>query len=270
MPNLRILHNNLVSSASSIVSSPVNASFPISNILNPRKGAIYRSTGTTASVTITWSSAITANCLILPITNLTSSATVRARMYNVSDVLLRDSGILTAVKNSDNNTGLGVNNFILGGSNCAVVYFLTTTAIAKIVIDIVDTGNPAGFLEISSILTGEYWSPTYNTGFGIAVGYEDASIQERTESGDLLTETNYIYKTLSFDLGYMNSTDRNIMLDIIRRVGKRGSVFVSIFPEDTEAGKEATYQIYGKFKDLATITHPVFSMYATSIEIEEV
>ena len=270
MPNLRILHNNLVPNASSIVSSPINANFPISNILNPRKGAIYRSTGTTASITITWASAITTNCVILPITNLTSSATVRARMYNVSDVVLLDTGNILSVKNSDNNTGLGVNNFILGGSNYAVVWFNTTTAVTKIVIDIVNTGNPAGFLEVSSILTGEYWSPTYNTGFGITVGYEDASVQERTESGDLLTETNYIYKTLSFDLEYMNSTDRDIMLGIIRRVGKRGSIFVSIFPEDTEAGKEATYQIYGKFKDLATITHPIFSMYATSVSIEEI
>jgi len=267
MANLRILYDNVFNSAVTTASS-TSTNTSVSNLYLTKKSAIWRSTANTATLTMDWPSAVSLSCIILPFTNLTPSSTLRVRMYGASNNLLRDISNITGV--TDTLATGGVSSFSFGGGSYAVAWFTRTTTVRKLILDIVDTNNPTGAIEISSVLAGEYWSPTYNTGFGITVGYEDTSVQERTESGDLLTETNYIYKTLSFDLEYMNNTDRDIMLSIIRRIGKRGSVFVSIFPEDTEAGKEAIYQIYGKFKDLATITHPIFSMYATSVSIEEI
>jgi hypothetical protein len=125
-------------------------------------------------------------------------------------------------------------------------------------------------VKVSKFIIGNYWSPKYNTGYGMQVGYDDASTSERLQSGDLYTTKLPRNKTLQFDLQYMDETDKFHLFDIIKSVGKTDPIFVSIFPESTDQEKEQMYSIYGKFNSLPNISHTMFSMYSSSLQLEEI
>lgn len=101
-------------------------------------------------------------------------------------------------------------------------------------------------VKVSRFIIGNYWSPTYNTSFGVQVGYEDLSTTERLQGGDLYTTLGPRYKTINFELSYLTDTDKFKLFDIIKLIGKSRPMFISIFPQDTDKEKEQMYSIYGK------------------------
>ncbi len=125
-------------------------------------------------------------------------------------------------------------------------------------------------VKVSKFIVGNYWSPKYNTGYGVQVGYEDSTTNERLQSGDLYSTLGPRHKTLQFDLQYMDETDKFQLFDIQRSIGKTKSVFVSVFPEDSDKQREQMYSIYGKFTGLNAISYAMYSMYSSGIQIEEI
>jgi hypothetical protein len=125
-------------------------------------------------------------------------------------------------------------------------------------------------VKVSRFMIGNYWSPKYNTNFGVQVGYEDATTSERLQSGDLYTTIAPRNKTLQFDLQYMDESDKFQLFDIYRSIGKTKPVFVSVFPEDLDKQKEQMYSIYGKFNTLSNISYIMYSIYSSSLQLEEI
>jgi hypothetical protein len=124
--------------------------------------------------------------------------------------------------------------------------------------------------KLSRVVIGNYWTPTYNTNYGITVGYTDASTHERLQSGDLYTVVGPRNKTLTFELQYLNEADKFRLFDIIRTRGKVTPIFVSAFPDDTDKEKEQMFQIYGKFSEVPGLSHTMYTMYASTITLEEI
>jgi hypothetical protein len=141
----------------------------------------------------------------------------------------------------------------------------------SVVLEIQETGNTDYYTEVSRLIVGNYWTPTYNTGYGMELGLKDLSTAERNEAGDLITNNGAMYSTLKFDLNWLAKQDRIELNRLIRTLGQRKPLFVSLFPDNTtDYGKEMLYQIYGKFVQLSPISHPVLDMYASTVEIEEI
>jgi hypothetical protein len=125
-------------------------------------------------------------------------------------------------------------------------------------------------VNVSRFIIGNYWSPKYNTGYGVQTGYSDLSVSERLQSGDLYTTLSPRNKTLQFDLQYMDESDKFQLFDIYRSIGKAKPLFVSVFPENSDQQKEQMYSIYGKFNSLSNITHTMYTMYSSSLQLEEI
>ena len=124
-------------------------------------------------------------------------------------------------------------------------------------------------VKVSRFIIGNYWSPTHNMGYGISVGYTDSSTVERLQTGDQYIVALPRHKTMQFELQYLNETDKFTMFDIARVCGKVTPVFVSAFPGDTHQDKEQMYSIYGRFNTPANIAHSTFTMYSSSLQLEE-
>lgn len=270
MPNLRILYNN-ISSTATISSGNEAVNFPPSNTKLDTKGSVWRSLTSSTFLQLFWNQVQSIQCVVLPFNNLSSAATIRVRVYSdlAGNTLEFDSGVLQANKTSPERWGpteSGVNTYSYGGGNYTTVWTPLITNATRVLIDLVDTGNPQGYLEVSRVLCGTYWSPAYNTEFGVEVGYVDASSHDRSQSGNLLTDVGTLHKTLSFSLSYLTQMDKDKLMLILRHTGKRLPLFVSLFPESTD---EQAYEIYGKLSDSPTISHPMFTVYASSCTIEE-
>lgn len=275
--NLRVIYNNVADNAT-ITATTSATNYPISNVLSDNKGSVWRSTSTISNtITLSWTTTQAMGAVILPFTNFSSGATINITAWSAANgtgTSLYTTGTISAVPYTLikwDTVYTGVNAYGYGGGTCVRMYFPTIRSdVMSITITIVDSGNTQGYMEIGRIVAGTYWSPTYNTEFGLSIDYNDTSQHSRTQSGNIITDIGPVYKTITFNLSYMNAADRNVLLQILKLNGMRKSMFISIFPNDTDIEREFMYQIYGRLSSNPTITYPMYSIYAASITIQEV
>lgn len=295
--NLRIVYQNQVDlSSTTITASSTGGSTSVSNLKSDTKSLVWRSTtGTQASLIVDLGSAKTVGAVILAFTNLTSSATIKIVGYNAPNTPSFTGALLSSVVSSSFNTGAtsacpwnnlnlpswGTNpvnssNYSYGGGTHARVWIPVAQQISSryIGIEIIDSANTSGYIEVSRLIVGSYWSPTYNTGYGLSAGIKDLSEHVRTESGDLLTKRGPRIRTLNFDLQWLATTDRKELTKLLLGNGLPKPLFVSLFPDSTgtddDYQREGIHQIYGKMVQIPGVSYTHYDIYSTSIEIEEV
>lgn len=169
MKNLIIIHDNAADRCTSLTASNTSGTLYASNMLNDLKGLAHRSTGTSVSYTLTWANPQSVGGVGLPATNLTAEATIRVRLYSdtTGTTLVADSGTKYACPGLnlgmwDWTQPLNANAFAYGGASKSAVWFETHFSVRRCVIDLVDTANPAGYIDCSRLVVGAYWSPQYN------------------------------------------------------------------------------------------------------------
>ncbi len=226
MANLRIVNDNAANS-STISASSTAGSLAASNLLTDVKAEVWRSTGTSASLTLTWTNTKAIACVALPFSNLSATATMNVKVYtNAADGSPASQTGAVLCSAGATSTNPGVNQLAFGGGTYACVWF-SPRSCKKVVIDIVDTGNSLGYIEAARVVVGNYWTPEFNAEYDAQIGFEDRSISTRTDAGDLYTERGTMNKTLSFDMQFLSTTDRNQVWNIMRSNGTFSPVFVS-------------------------------------------
>jgi hypothetical protein len=179
-----------------------------------------------------------------------------------------DSGIVPCVLNSLGSSK-NVNEFSQGQGVYSRVWLNNSTSLNYLTIDFYDNNNSLGYLDASRLVVGTYWSPTYNTGFGLPKGSVDTTSNDRSEAGDLLTTRGIRYDTMSFEIPWMTVEDLTQFNYIRKLCGKTKPVYVSLFPEDSMPEKESSWQIYGNLTELEALTHNDPLLFSSSVSIEE-
>lgn len=273
---VRILNNNAADRAT-LSASTTAGSLVVANLLTDYKSDVYRSTGTTTTITATWTNSETISVVVLPFCNLTTSATIRVKLYtNAADASpVYDSGAVSANAGFSTNiwewgnTPLGVNAYAFVGAPYARCY-TTPTAAKKMEVILTDSSNPSGYIEAARLVCGNYYNPVNDAEMDVKVSFPDTSTNARSDASDLISDIGIKYKTLSFSLQNMTSSDRNALVNILKSSGVSRPIFVSLLSEnssDTEA--EKLFQIYGKLSSSSALTMPYWNAYSTSIDIEE-
>lgn len=273
--NLRIIYQNLADTASVTASTTQGASTPASNLQKDAKGLVWRSTGSTATLTVTFASAQAIGGVVLPFTNFTSNtATITVTGFNGATLVYSQSGTCCPW----NTLGLSAgspNTYAYGGGTCARLWLSTANqAIPVTSVNITISGTGTSYIEASRLIVGKYWSPVYNTGYGMTATIKDLSTHDRTESGDLVTQRGPRFNSLSFDLAWLSPNDRVQMTKILLGNGISKPLFVSLFPDNgsTTASweMERAHQIYGKMMQTPGVSYHTLDMYSSQIELEEV
>ena len=273
MPNLRIIHDNAADRAT-VTASSTAGTLVAANMLTDLKGQVHRSIGTSVTYTLTWASFETVSSVALPACNLTADATIRVRGYDALEggTLVVDSGTQYACPGQtlglwDWAGPLNGNAFAYGGTAKAVCWLADHYAVKRLVIDIQDAGNPAGYIDCARLVLGGYWSPAYNASYGASINVQDASTNTRNDSGDLLTDRAALSETLEIKLELMPPADRARINQIMRSSGTFRPVLVALIPDDTDPLLQQDSMIYGKRQN-ADITFDYFNAFGTSITVE--
>ena len=273
MSNLRIVSRNETKTA--VLSASATAgTLAASNLLTDIKSQVWRSTTTSGTITATWTVATAINCVSLPFTNFTNSATMRVRGYtNAADVVnvaatVFDTAALACCPFTSPSVFGWDSNFGKGGGVYASLFF-TGGSVKKIVIDLADSTNSSGYIEASRLVTGSYWEPTINADYGAQMGFKDASVHVRNDAGDLLTDSKALSKTLTINFSNASVTDRENFMGIMRN-GISTPLYISVFPSDTDKNLEQDYQIYGKLSQQSTIAIARYLQYSTAVTIDEI
>lgn len=304
--NLRIIYQNAADTSTTTItaSSTASASTPTTNLKLDPKSQVWRSGSVTtaasngvytakANLVVVFAASTVVGGIVLPFCNLSSIATIRVRGYTgtapvmlgtvdtptvtTAGTLVFDTGTILACPYQPlglwdwGTQPLGVNSYSYGGGTYARAWVPSKPSCTSLLIEIVDTANYSPYIEASRIIIGNYWSPKYNTSFGLSNTYQDLSSNSRSESGDLISNRGVIYNSLSFDLTYLTPADRLEMSRILKGNGISKPLLISLFPDNADDyAKEQAHQIYGKLSQLSGIQHTMFDIYGTQIEIEEI
>lgn len=305
--NLRIIYNNLVDMVGATITASTTAAgglTPASNMQIDSKSKVWRS-GTTKTVAFVVTFPATGSTVdyivggfILPFCNLSPTATIKVRGYSAASsgtspvIVGTTTPTITPGSNPKFDTGwivaapyqvfglwnwgtvpIGANTYSYGGGTYGRVWIPLANqfAVKWLSVEISDTNNTSTYIEASRMVAGPYWSPKYNTSYGLSSAVRDLSTHNRTEAGDLSTVRGVRFNTLNFDMKYMDANDRSRFLEIVRGNGLPRPLFISLFPDNTEDfDKEQQHQVYGKLSQLSPVQHPILDMYSTQIEIEEI
>lgn len=271
--NLRVIYQNLAD-ISTVTASTTAGVTLASNLKLDTKSLIWRSTGTSATLTVAFGSSKSVRGVVLPFTNLTSTATIN--VTTVGGTAYTTGAILAcpyAQTDDWDSTYLpaGSNSYSYGGGTYARAWFPVAKTCTGVTIVLTDTNNTAGYVEASRLVVGDCWTPVYNTSFGVSFSPKSLSSNNRAESGDLITNRGIQYNTMRFDLSWLTPADRAVFVKILESNGINKPLLISLFPEASEDyNKEQTFQIFGKLSQLSDVIHPMFEIYSSSIEIEEI
>lgn len=278
MANVRVVYNNVLAANATLTASTTAGSLAVTNLLTDLKSDVWRSTSTSATLTVTWTALQSLAFVGLPFCNLTPTATVRVRLYSdtAGTALVLDTGaVLAAQQEMTGYTDVGmpsfgVNNFGYGGGNYAALWFTATNA-RRLVVDIVDSSNASGYVEAARLVCGNYWSPTYNPPYeSVRLSMGELSKHERSDAGNLHTDRGPIYKTLTFNLQYMPEADRDFFWRITRGNGMSRPIFVSLSPEASNVKEEKMFQVYGKLSRQSELQYQFASQFAGQLQLEEI
>ena len=294
--NLRIIYENWVDllPQGGIEASSTASGSTTNNLKLDTKSKVWKSGASTASLKMNLGGKKIGG-VVLAFTNiLSNTATIRVVAYPSEPSFNGNQLPLPPTQTITFNTGLvaccpwnnlnlaawgtnpvGSSNYSYGGGTYARVWIpeeYQDDTVQWLGIQVTDPGGSN--IEVSRLIVGPYWSPRFNTEYGVSAGIEDMSEHSRTESGDLITRRGPRYKTLNFGLQYLHQADRKEMTRIFLGNGISKPLFVSIFPDSTgtdiDFQREGLHQIYGKMKQIPGISYDYYELYATSMELEEV
>jgi hypothetical protein len=268
MANLRVVHDNAALTATLTASSTAGG-LVAANLQSYQKSIPWRSVGTSATLTLAWTTTKAIACVVLPFSSLSSTATFRVRCYtNVGDsVAVLDTGTPKLAAAGFTDTPQGVNSFAYGGGSYGCIWF-NPTSCKQVVLDIVDTGNPLGYIEASAIVAGNYWTTAENAEYGATMEYADTTNNTRSDSGDLQSDRGTLHKVMSFSMDFMSPTERNSFLSIMKR-GTNTPIYVSLIPLADDPVEEQMHQVYGRFSSVARMSYTFLNQFGSSIDIEE-
>lgn len=301
--NLRIIYQNWAD-LGTVTASSTAGTTSASNMLKDSKGLIWRSSNTTVASTtnraiikVDLGASRAIRGVVLAFTNLNSAtATMIVRGYSADPTLggTVDNPTITGTAAFTsptvnccpwNNLSLpnwntnpqNANAYAYGGGTYARVWLSTVQTYRYWTLEITDnytTSASGRYIEVSRLIMGDYWSPTYNTTYGLSSMVKDLSEHQRAESGDLLTVRGPRFNSLSFNLNWLNDTDRREASRLMLGNGISRPILVSLFPDstgdNTDYERERAHQIYGKFMQVPGITYENVLFYSMPLELEEV
>ena len=269
-----------------LTASSQAAGLVVGNLKTPYKSQVWRSAADTATLTVEWPTGELISVVCLPFCSLSAAATIRVRAYTESsDVSPKyDSGAIVAVPPVDfgdvdwggevlgvnayaYGEVLGVNSYAYGEYSCCVVW-IPVDSYEKLIIDIDDSLNTAGYIEAGRLFCSSYYEFTANADYGSSMSFSDNDTQTRTEAGDLLSDKGTVYKTVSIDMSWFPEKDKRALLRLLLSATKTKPLLVQV-AEMNDSVSNQHWTIFGKLTRNSEIVARTFDSYNSTLSIEE-
>jgi hypothetical protein len=136
-----------------------------------------------------------------------------------------------------------------------------------VTIEINDTANVDGYVQIGRMFAGGALQPTYNASYGLQDGVKDLSSTDSAESGALWGTERRRMRYTSLVLGYVTPDEASYVHEMQRLLGTLGEVLYIPYPADM--GQSQRYGYLGRLSELSAIEYPHYRIRSLPIKIEE-
>lgn len=135
-------------------------------------------------------------------------------------------------------------------------------------IEIKDTTNPYGYVQLGRVFVGGGFVPTLGASYGLADGWDDLSRLDYTLSGALVADVGRRRRWVKFALDFLShANEAPIVHEMLRRLGSVGEVLY--LPDISNWQDCQRYGFVGRLRELSPIEYPYHRIRSTGISIEE-
>ncbi|MER2537633.1 MAG: hypothetical protein ABTQ26_00175 [Azonexus sp.] len=280
MSNVVIGWRNRMGSGATLTGGSWNAALPLNNLLTTERAEVARSTDALAASTqfnVDFGVARTIRTLALINHNLSQSATWRVKLGTASgagDIYTSAYQAAwyipfgTGAEEWESGAWWAPANDEFTGHPYMSPILLTTSYLARyMTIEILDTGNTAGYVQIGRVFAGEGFDPDYNPAYGLKQGWKDPSKVEVNDSGSPFFKELRRMRTVSFELPSMSLEKADVAWEMSRRSGTVKEIMY--LPNKTDFQECQRYGFVGRFSDLQPQTYNFYLRKAQAFTIEE-
>lgn len=134
-------------------------------------------------------------------------------------------------------------------------------------IEIADTSNPNGYVDIGRAYIGGGFTPRYNPEYGLQDSWEDKTEIVEMASGTTHAVVNRKYRKVQFVLPWLSQTEAAIVYEIQRRQGVYGEVLY--IPDLSDQQLNQRYGMLGRLTEMSAIEYPFYNNRQTGFTIKE-
>jgi hypothetical protein len=235
---------NAVPAATLAAGTSSPAGLDVAQLQNDQGSAAtaWQKPGTTATLTIdTRSFASVWRILALFRTNLTAAATLRWRLGPVGmATTVYDSGTFTAG--------------IVPGYLQSVIVLPDDVSARVAQLDIVDLGNPDGYINIPLIFAGPVWQPVVGVTWDSTIGRTDTTDEVQTRGGEEFPINRFVQRVWSLGLDAIKQNEVWAQVGELSRVAPSGQNV--LFVPNMNSPTILCEAVYGRLKQTADIGYP--------------
>lgn len=260
------------------------ASLPLSNVQNRQVQKVARSTDATLAATkfdIDLGQARNIGVVALVVHNISVSGTVRITASDTAGfaTLYYDSGWnpvwpsgqipQTLLEWEDDNFWLGtLSQAARAGYQSPYIKITSATTMRYWRIEINDTSNSDGYVQIGRLFMAQGWTPSINYSYGAGLGYNDPSPVDASLSGAEFFDVRSKYRVFTFGLNYILASEAyaNVM-ELQRIAGISGEVLV--VPDQSDTTNQPARAFVGRLNQIGRITQPQPAAFNVDFEVKE-
>ena len=157
----------------------------------------------------------------------------------------------------------------LSGFYWNAIHVLPSTIYAKHwKVEIFDSTNPAGYVEIGRLFLSEAWVPTLNMSYGASLGYNSRTEVEEAWDGTEYFDYKAPYRTANFRLENMKTFEAMMRAFDMQRVSGIDKEVLFVWdPSDTDHTLQRSF--LGRLQELSPLEQPYFEAHQTSFTVKE-
>ncbi|WP_427500811.1 hypothetical protein ACQE3E_15725 [Methylomonas sp. MED-D] len=259
MANLMLGYGNLIESSDTLSGGSWSTSFPLANVKNRRLAKVARTVDDATGsswLNIDLGANRTAQCFAAIRTNLSAAGVFRVRAAGNGDstysVPLYDSGYVSAAAFTP--------DLILGlAASISARYWR---------LEIADSSNPDGYIEIGRIFVGPALAPADNMSYGNHIGYRSRSEVVQTQGGAMIGLRRVGQRQFQFALDWMNEAEAIAALELQRVVDITDEVLLIRDRTDTTYNQQRHF--LGQLSELSPIDNPYVLTHQVGFNVVEV
>jgi hypothetical protein len=249
-----------------------SSSYPLGNLQDDQLSVKARSSNAlAASTTILVDLGATARairCIGVLSHNISFAGTIRARGYS-------DSGYTSLVSGADSGTQYAYPQSITEEQASQYpdhwIYAFSTSKTARYwKIEITDTANAAGWIEIGRLWIGEgNVAPAVGLSYGASLGYECRDIISESVGGAVWGDTRTSRRVSTVSFGALQGAEKQQALIMQKVLGKTGELLYIMNTEDTAI--DMIMQAFpATLRSVNPIQYPFFNLNELPVEVVEI
>ena len=251
------------------------AALPVANVGDPALAKVARSTDATIGSTkirLDQGSARALRAFALVNHNLSAAAQWRVLLGTTSGGSEVYAGTLadwlqaTGFEAGLTARGMEDGEYLRDGTHALIVLPAFYTA-RHVTIEITDTANANGYVQVGRIFVGGGFVPTINASYGLQHGWKDLSTKEQAESGADWVTARRRMKKAQFVLDGTTEAEGEQLYEMQRVIGTIDEALY--VPDLVQIGVSQRYGFLGSIAEMSAIEYPYYERHRLPLSMAQ-